>query len=309
MLRIGEAAKMFDISNRTLRYWEDEGILNSTRTENGYRLYDDENIVRITQIVLLRKLRIPITDIERIFIADDHNAAIDALIKHLQKLKQEIAVLDSLSILIEKLVKRIKTEKDPKHLFPYLYKPTVSTFPELDDAFQIFLSERDIYMQSDQLKDVRFVKLPAMTVASFRAVSETPEKDCLDVMNKYILDNLLHKKSGFRHFGFNNPNPSEKNPVYGYEIWVAIPMDLQVPKPLVKKQFVGGLYASITTKMSEIGERWQQLHNWCINNDKYEVDFDLQCLEECTDFETFISGDINSQQLDLLEPIKLKQNQ
>lgn len=40
MLRIGEAAKKFDISNRTLRYWEEEGILNSTRTEKGYRFYE-----------------------------------------------------------------------------------------------------------------------------------------------------------------------------------------------------------------------------------------------------------------------------
>lgn len=35
MLRIGEAAKRFDISNRTLRYWEEEGILRSARAENG----------------------------------------------------------------------------------------------------------------------------------------------------------------------------------------------------------------------------------------------------------------------------------
>ena len=43
MLRIGEAAKKYDISNRTLRYWEDMGILESKRTENDYRYYDDDN--------------------------------------------------------------------------------------------------------------------------------------------------------------------------------------------------------------------------------------------------------------------------
>lgn len=306
MLRIGEAAKMFDISNRTLRYWEEEGILNSTRTENGYRFYDDENTTRIKQIVLLRKLRMPIADIERMFISDDFNVAIDALINHLENLKQEVVVLDSLTVLIEKLIQHIKAEKSLTQVFSYLEMQEVSTFSELEDAFQILLSERNIYMLANQLKDVRIVRLPAMTVASYRAESETPEKDCFDVMNKFVLENSLHKKSGFRHFGFNNPSPSENNPVYGYEIWVAIPADFDVPKHLVKKQFEGGLYASITTKMGEIGERWKQLYNWVKNSDKYDVDFNIPWLEECIDFETFISGDENAQQLDLLEPIMLK---
>lgn len=306
MLRIGEAAKMFDISTRTLRYWEDEGISNSTRTENGYRFYDDENTTRIKQIFLLRKLRMPIADIELVFVSGDYDVAIDTLINHLQNLKQEVVVLNSLTVLIEKLIQHIKAKKSLAQVFSFLEMQEVSTFSEPEDALKILLSERNIYMSANQLKDVRIIRIQGMTVASYRAESETPEKDCFDVMNKFILENSLHKKSGFRHFGFNNPSPSENNSVYGYEIWVAIPVDFDVPKPLVKKQFEGGLYASITTKMGEIGECWQQLYNWAINNDKYDVDFSFQWLEECNDFETFISGDENAQQLDLLEPIKLK---
>ena len=69
MLRIGDAAKRFNISNRTLRYREDEGILKSSRAENGYRFFDDENAMRIKQIVLLRKIKMPIADIEQVFIS------------------------------------------------------------------------------------------------------------------------------------------------------------------------------------------------------------------------------------------------
>jgi predicted transcriptional regulator YdeE len=161
-------------------------------------------------------------------------------------------------------------------------------------------------MSANVLSDVRIVRLPAMTVAAYRAMSETPEKDCSEVMNKFVLNNSLQRKGCFRHFGFNNPSPSENNPVYGYEMWVAIPENFEIPEPLVKKQFDGGLYASIPTKMGEIGENWQKLYNWVKNNDKYEVDFSFQWLEESTDFETFISSDESAQQLDLLEPIKLK---
>jgi len=306
MLRIGEAAKRFDISNRTLRYWEDEGILRSARAENGYRYYDNENTARIKQIVLLRKLKMPVADIERVFISNDIDVAIDTLTGHLENLKLDAVIFDSLALLVEKLIQQIKSERNLEQVFLHLEAQTETTLFEYKKALQILLSERNIVMSLNELSNVRIMRLPVMTVASYRAESETPEKDCSDVMNKFVLKNSLHKKSGFRHFGFNNPNPSINSPVYGYEMCVVIPADYDVPKPLVKKQFDGGLYASIPTKMGEIGERWQQLYEWVKNSDKYEVDSGFQCLEECIDFETFISGDENIQQLDLLEPIKCK---
>jgi len=306
MLRIGEAAKMFDISSRTLRYWEESGILSSVRMENGYRFYDDENSTRIRQIVLLRRLKMPIADIEKVFTAGNVGMAIDALTEHLENLKLEAALSNAISVLIEKLINHIQAEKDLAQVFSYLEMQELSTFFKHDEALQILLSERKHIMSANQLQNVRIVRLPPMTVASYRAESETPEKDCLEVMNKFVLKNSLHKTGGFRHFGFNNPSPSENDPIYGYEIWVTIPENLDVPKPLDKKEFGGGLYASITTKLGEIGERWQQLYHWATNSDKYDFDSNLQWLEECIDFETFILGDVSIQQLDLLAPIKPK---
>ena len=305
MLRIGEAAKQYDISNRTLRYWEEMGILKSTRTENGYRFYDDENVSRIKQIVLLRKLKMPIAEIERIFISADFNVAIDTLSRHLKDLKRNVAIYDTLIVLIEKLIRHIKSSQCMEQVFFFLDAQNAATGLNILNASQIELSEWIINMSTERLNNVRIVKIPAMTVASYRAESATPEDDCSKVHNKFILENNLHKWSGFRHFGFNNPSPSEGNPVYGYELWLAIPDDFVVPEPLIKKQFDGGLYASVSTTMNEIGERWQMLNEWCKNNDKYDVDFTFQWLEECSmDFETFIAG--KNQQLDLLHPVKLK---
>ncbi len=306
MLRIGEAAKNYNISNRTLRYWDDEGVLKSTRAENGYRYYDHENAMRIKQIVLLRKLKMPIADIERVFISNDLNVAIDALTSHLKSLRNESVVLDSLAVLIEKLIQHINSQKSLDQVFLYLEAQTENAFFEHRKALQILLSERNIIMSANQMSNVRIVNLPAMTVMSYRAESDTPEKDCSDVINKFVLENSLHKTSGFRHFGFNNPSPTEGSTVYGYEMWVAVPKDYAAPKPFIKKHFEGGLYASIPTNMSEIGERWQQLNNWVMNSDTYDMDMQRQWLEECIDFETFTSGDESVQQLDLLEPIKRK---
>jgi DNA-binding transcriptional MerR regulator/DNA gyrase inhibitor GyrI len=308
MLRIGEAAKQYEISNRTLRYWEEAGILKSNRADNDYRYFNDENVMRINQIVMLRKLRIPIADIESIFLADDCGAAIDTLTKHLASLKQDTDVNNMLIIIIEKIISHIKEIKNLDQIFSYLEAQNAVTDLKYDTASKNQLSERVILMSAERLSNVRIVRLPAMTVAAYRAESETPEEDCGKVFNKFVLDNTLHKRAGFRQFGFNNPSPSENSPVYGYEAWVSIPDDFDIPAPMEKKRFDGGLYASVSTQLNEIGERWELLSDWCNKNDKYEVDYSSQCFEECSmDFETFISTDnCSEQQLDLLMPIKLK---
>ncbi len=228
-----------------------------------------------------------------------------ACIRHIEDLKQNAAVYDSLVVLVEKLIQNIKEAKSLEQVF--LSIETLATIIDLCyvNAPKNNLFERIVPMSEERLSNVRIVRLPAMTVASYCAESASPEDDCFKVHSKFVLENNLHKWSGFRQFGFNNPSPTEDNPIYGYECWVTIPDDFHVPAPFTKKQFSGGLYASISTDMNEIGERWQMLFNWCKNSDKYDIDFSCQWLEECSmDYETFISG--KEQQLDLLVPINIK---
>jgi len=308
MLRIGEAAKAFDISNRTLRYWEESGILKSARTENGYRYYDEESAARIRQIAMLRKLRMPIAQIERIFIEYDLNAAIDALTRHLTNLRRDADDLSALARVTGELIERIRGAGNLHQVFTLVETRAVLALTGQDGAPQNELSERKRTMGANQeLTNVRIVRIPAMMVASYRAESETPERDCGAVMDKLINDNQLHKWSGFRHFGFNNPSPSEGNPVYGYEMWAAVPENFATPAPIVVKRFDGGLYASIATRMNEIGERWQALYRWVQASGQYEMDWSHQWLEECVDYETFSKGDESMKQLDLLEPIRVKE--
>jgi len=313
MLRIGEVAKQYGISNRTLRYWEDVGVLKSIRAENGYRYYDDDNAARINHIVLLRKLKMPIADIERIFIADSYDVAIDTFTNYLAHLKHHTAVYHSLAAIIENLLGNIKKSQSIEAMF--LHLETESAVIDFTHALppQTKISERIIVMEqfksTEPMKNVRIVEIPPMTVASYRAESETPETDCAKVFNKFVLENNLHKRSSYRCFGFNNPNPSEGSPVYGYELWITIPEDFDIPEPLIKKQFGGGLYASVSTQMNEIGERWKALHNWSTQNEKYEGDSSVQWLEETVmSYALFISEQTpdSEKQLDLLLPIKLK---
>jgi hypothetical protein len=178
------------------------------------------------------------------------------------------------------------------------------------------ISERDNVMSQNsgysKLGDVRIVNIPKMVFACYRAESTTPEDDCAEVVNKFVLENSLHEKYGFRHFGFNNPDPSEGNPVYGYEMWVVIPADFQVLEPFTRKEFMGGMFAAVPAYLTNIGERWNELWDWAKNNEKYEIDWnpevDRRCFEECIDYIQFNASEtkVEDKQLDLLSPIRNK---
>lgn len=56
-LQIGEAADRAQLTQRTLRYYEEKGLLHSpTRMEGGFRLYSEEDMDRIARIRQLKDL-------------------------------------------------------------------------------------------------------------------------------------------------------------------------------------------------------------------------------------------------------------
>ena len=49
-MKIGELAERTGIPTRMLRYYEQQGLLTSTRTANGYRAYTDDDVERATRV-------------------------------------------------------------------------------------------------------------------------------------------------------------------------------------------------------------------------------------------------------------------
>lgn len=310
MKRIGEVAKAYDISNRTLHYWEESGILKSCRMENGYRYYDDYNITKIKQIVMFRKFNLPIQDIHRIFTSEELSVAIEILMKHLEETNHKADELRALGIVLERLIQMVNAQEEMNQILQYLDSPENPAILELREALQIVLSERDNDMSgsiSYSNNDIRIVNLPRMIFASYAVVSDTPENDCWERIYGLIDEHLLAQKPGFRHFGFGFNNSDGE---YGYEMLVVVPEDFRVPEPFARKEFYGGLFAALPTYLTIIGERWDQLNEWLRENEDYELDWNPEImrnyLEECIDYKTFSSKETEDfkKQLDLLLPIK-----
>lgn len=49
-MQISELARLTGVSTRSLRHYEDRGLLLPDRTSGGYRDFDDTDVVRVTQI-------------------------------------------------------------------------------------------------------------------------------------------------------------------------------------------------------------------------------------------------------------------
>ncbi len=49
-MRIGELAARTGVSQRLLRYYEQQGLLTPARTPAGYRIYDEASVVTVRQI-------------------------------------------------------------------------------------------------------------------------------------------------------------------------------------------------------------------------------------------------------------------
>lgn len=49
-MRIGELAEASGVSNRSLRYYEDQGLVSSRRTDSGWRDFDESMVERVVLI-------------------------------------------------------------------------------------------------------------------------------------------------------------------------------------------------------------------------------------------------------------------
>jgi DNA-binding transcriptional MerR regulator len=63
MFTVGQLAKHTGVSIRTLHYYEKLGLLQPKRTDSQYRVYGEEDIIRLQQIAVLKKMRFTLSEI------------------------------------------------------------------------------------------------------------------------------------------------------------------------------------------------------------------------------------------------------
>ncbi len=107
--RIGEIGKLLDLSTRTIRYYEEIGLLNTVkRIEGGRRIYTDDDLRRLRFIKKLKLLGLSLGEMAELEnhynrhrtnkkvlpkvaeLLHRHSAEIESRLNELGKLKKEI---------------------------------------------------------------------------------------------------------------------------------------------------------------------------------------------------------------------------
>lgn len=322
LMTVSQVSKSLGISTRMLRYYEQAGLVESLRQEGyAYRIYDEKAVLRLKQILLLRRLRIPVRQIKAILLKEDAVAAIEIFRENIRNLNEEMTALSVVKEILNHFVEELsRTAELP--LEKILLKDDV-----LADSIES-LGLISINFKEDQtmeklkkaeaglsrIGDVRIIYLPPSAVAAAHYVGDEPEIHVNEMLDRFVRETGLHRrKPDLRHYGFNHPNPTDATGFHGYESWVTIPEDMEVPAPLVKKLFVGGIYAAHMISFGSFNE-WDLLLNWVNSNEKYEFAGDMadqehMCglLEEHLNYISHVelaNTEPEEFQLDLLVPVR-----
>ncbi len=322
---ISQVSKGFQVSTRTLRYYEQKGLIHSGRTDGyAYRTYDELSLRRLQLIILLRELRIPLKDIKRILDHGDSDVALDVFRQVLSELDDEITALSTIKALVKAFFERLQILPTNETLRSILLsdESLLAIIDSLSSTTINFEEEKTMddlskaVENQSKLTDVRIVQLPPFTVAASHFVGDNPEENAGSRLCEYLKSSDLYRiKPDARVFGFNHPNPSQNRPHYGYETWVTIPKDMEVSEPLETKHFAGGFYAAHMIVLGNFHE-WEWLVTWVTDNPKYEANYlddDGECMNGCLEehlnfvYHAHLGWpDSDEHQLDLLLPIKLK---
>lgn len=104
---IQEIARLTGTTSRTLRHYDDIGLLPPSRiAPNGYRHYDGESLVRLQRILLLRELGLGLPQIADVL--DRESSEASALETHLALLREEQARLARQIASVESTIEAVK---------------------------------------------------------------------------------------------------------------------------------------------------------------------------------------------------------
>jgi DNA-binding transcriptional MerR regulator len=108
MYTIKELADLAGVTTRTLRYYDQMGILTPAELgSNGYRYYDHDNLLRLQQVLFYRELDIPLKEILYILNRPDFQL-LPALHNHQESIHSKVKRYQGLLVTIQKTISNLE---------------------------------------------------------------------------------------------------------------------------------------------------------------------------------------------------------
>ncbi|MEM1392357.1 MAG: MerR family transcriptional regulator [Cyanobacteria bacterium P01_D01_bin.116] len=164
--KVGELASLTGLTVRTLHHYDEIGILKPCEyTDSGHRLYREEDIIRLQQILSLKHLGFSLEEIKNCLQNPDFSL-INVVNSHLDKLNQQIELQQQLTRLLkgisirlqaeekvstDDLIKTIEVTKMSEELFNQYYTKEQRQY--LDERAQM-LGEEEIERVQNEWQDL-----------------------------------------------------------------------------------------------------------------------------------------------------------
>lgn len=118
MMNIGEAAAKSGLPAKTIRYYEEIGLIHPSRGHNGYRDYCQQDLHRLRFLQRSRSLGFSVEECRQLLsLYGDRNRAssdVKALAaQHLARIEQKVAELEGLKTTLQHLVEACRGDHRP----------------------------------------------------------------------------------------------------------------------------------------------------------------------------------------------------
>ena len=101
-MKIKQVEELVGITRKNIRFYEDQGLLNVERAENGYREYHQADVIRLQEIKLFRKMDISIEEMKLLF--EKKKSLQICLEQHLKELDHRKEGLSKMQDMCERLI-------------------------------------------------------------------------------------------------------------------------------------------------------------------------------------------------------------
>lgn len=157
MKTIKEVSEITGLSIRTLRYYDEINLLKPTQlTDAGYRLYDQDAINKLQEIMFFRELELPLLDIKNIISHPNYDRT-EALLAQKSFLEKKCNHLNGVIELIQSVLEEVNTMNFEAFDEDEIKQITDHTIAQMDDkTLQTMIQQ---YGSIDALRSVMMTNL------------------------------------------------------------------------------------------------------------------------------------------------------
>ena len=114
MIRIGEVAERVGITPRTIRYYEEIGLLpGGERRKGTHRLYDDADVERLTELTRLRDLlNLSLDELRELVEAEEARAALRRRFASTDSDAERLRIVEAAAPLVERQLELVRSRQE-----------------------------------------------------------------------------------------------------------------------------------------------------------------------------------------------------